>query len=511
MDGGIASLYGAAFLVTAVSLIPLLFVVWASVEAGRETIIALVFRPRVAELLANTFLVLAISTPLCAALALALAWLTERTDLPGARVFAWLNVAPLAIPAFVHGYGWVSAFPGFHGLSAGVLLSILAYYPFLYMPVAATMRRLDPALEDTAASLGLRPHEVFWRGVLPQLKLPLAGGSLLFGLHILAEYGLYAMVRLDTFTTAIVDQFQSTYNSIAADMLAAVLVLFALCLLIPESLLRGRERYARLGSGAARPPLRHRLGHAWPLCMALSIFVCVLALGVPLVTLTRWLLAGRGGSWDLAAFGGALVQTALLAAVGGIATTAAAIPTAWLSVRAAGKTERGLETATYFVGSLPGVVVSLALVFVTVRVAYPLYQTSATLLLAYVIIFLPRALISLRSSIAQVPVELEEAAVGLGRSPARAILEVTLRLAAPGALTAFALVGLGITNELTATLLLSPDGTSTLATQFWAYSAELDYAAAAPYAVVMILLSIPMTVILYARVRTEGTDALPGS
>ncbi|STW40025.1 iron ABC transporter permease [Klebsiella pneumoniae] len=36
------------------------------------------------------------------------------------------------------------AVPSLHGLSAGVFLSVLAYYPFIYMPVAAVLRRLDP-------------------------------------------------------------------------------------------------------------------------------------------------------------------------------------------------------------------------------------------------------------------------------------------------------------------------------------------------------------------------------
>jgi iron(III) transport system permease protein len=67
------------------------------------------------------------------------------------------------------------------------------------------------------------------------------------------------------------------------------------------------------------------------------------------------------------------------------------------------------------------------------------------------------------------------------------------------------LVALGITNELTATLLLAPSGTRTLATTFWAYSSEIDYAAAAPYALIMVLLSLPMTWLLYTQSkRTSG-------
>ncbi len=100
--------------------------------------------------------------------------------------------------------------------------------------------------------------------------------------------------------------------------------------------------------------------------------------------------------------------------------------------------------------------------------------------------FLPRALISLRASIAQAPVELERAAASLGRSPLKALWSTTIRLAAPGAAAGMALVALGITNELTATQMLAPNGTRTLAMAFWSYSGEIDYAAAAPYAFIMV-------------------------
>ena len=118
-----------------------------------------------------------------------LAWLTERTALAGRQLWSALAVAPLAIPAFVQSYAWVSAVPSLHGLSAGVFLSVLAYYPFIYMPVAAVLRRLDPTLEDVAASLGTPPWKVFFRVVLPQLRLAICGGALLVALHLLAEYG----------------------------------------------------------------------------------------------------------------------------------------------------------------------------------------------------------------------------------------------------------------------------------------------------------------------------------
>lgn len=481
------------------ALLPLGFVLWAAAETGWQTALQLIVRPRVGELMVNTVLLIVFTVPLCTLLALALAWLTERSDMPAARFCAWLCITPLAIPAFVHSYAWIGMWPRLNGLGAGVAISIIAYFPFLYLPLSAAFRLLDPALEDQAASLGLSPAAVFLKVVLPQLRLALCGGALLVGLHLLAEYGLFAMIRFDTFTTAIIDQFQSTYNGVAAYMLALVLVLSCLVLLALEAAIRGRRRYARLGSGVARHAVRARLGRWRYICLMLPLATAVFSLGIPVVTIGGWLKAGGLAIWQTGEVGMALGQTLVICVIGGLAATAAAVPIAWLSVRRPGRVSRVIEGCYYLASSMPGVVVALALVTITVRIVLPLYQTVATMVLAYVVMFLPRALVSLRASIAQVPAELEQAAASLGHSPGRALWSTTIRLAAPGAAAGIALSALGIMNELTATQMLAPNGTRTLAMGFWALTSEIDYAGAAPYAVLMIAFSLPLTWLLHSQ------------
>lgn len=496
---------GAATLVSLLALLPLFFVLAVAIQTGWQTVVELVFRPRVGELLVNTVLLVIITVPLCIALGVTMAWLTERTDLPGSRLWSLLAIAPLAVPAFVHSYAWVSLVPSIHGLPAAVLLSVISYSPFLYLPVAATLRRLDPGIEDVAASLGLRPWAVFFRVVLPQLRLAIWGGTLLVALHLQSEYGLYAMIRFDTFTTAIFDQFQSTYNGPAANMLAGVLALCCLAMLMLEATKRGQARYARVGSGSARRQRRFRLNrNSTALALLLAALTTTLALGVPLITLGRWLILGGTQVWHWDSILSALEQTLLLAGSGALITTCAAIPMAWLSIRAPGRLQRLLEGCNYVAGALPGIVVALALVTLTVKFARPIYQTAITVLLAYLLMFLPRALVSLRAGIAQAPVELENVARSLGRTPTQSLWLITMRLAAPSAAAGAALVFLGIANELTATLLLAPNGTRTLATGFWALSSEIDYAAAAPYALIMIVLSLPLTWLLYSQSRRSA-------
>lgn len=158
----------------------------------------------------------------------------------------------------------------------------------------------------------------------------------------------------------------------------------------------------------------------------------MLALGVPLMVLCRWLWLGGVENWMSADLWLSLRQTLLLGAVGALLTTACAIPIARLGVRYPQRffvCWRG----NYMTSSLPGIVTALALVTVTIHYARPIYQTEVTLLLARLLMFMPRALVNLRAGIAQAPVELENVARSLGRSPGRALWSVTMRLAAPGA------------------------------------------------------------------------------
>ena len=489
-----AGVFAVATLVALLSLIPLGFILWVAVSNGWDNTVKLVFRPRVGELLLNTMWLEAITLPVASALGVGLAWLTERTALPASRWWSAVLVAPLAIPAFVQSYAWNSVLPQLHGFVGAVVISLISYLPFVYLPVAAQLRRLDPGLEDGAAALGKSPGRVFLMVVLPQLRWPICAGALLVGLHLLGEYGLFVLMRYDTFATAIVDQFESVFNGPAANLLGGVLVLLTAVLIGLETMLRGDRRYARLGTGAARQASRHALGRWTTPAMALLTLVALLSVGVTLATLLRWLVLGGPSIWRFDQIGPALWQSLFYALAGGVITTLVAVPMAWITVRAPSRWQRLLEGSHLYVGALPGIIVALALVTITVRM--PVYQTAATLVFAYVLMFLPRALTGLRSSMAQSPVELERAAMSLGRSPFVAVMHTTMRLAAPGVAASMALVALGVANELTGTLLLSPNGTRTLATKFWALTSELDYMAAAPYAVLLIALSLPLTVLL---------------
>ena len=172
----------------------------------------MLFRPLVGRLLINTIALIVAASATTAVIGAATAWLIERTDLPGRKVWAVLAVAPLAIPPFISSFAWVSLSDGLQDFAGALLVVTCAYYPLVYLPVAAALRGLDPALEETARSLGQTSWGCFFRVVLPQLRPALYGGVLLVALDTLNEFGAFALLRFETFTTEIYAQYQDRFR-----------------------------------------------------------------------------------------------------------------------------------------------------------------------------------------------------------------------------------------------------------------------------------------------------------
>ncbi|KNX37661.1 ABC transporter permease [Luteipulveratus halotolerans] len=494
----------AATLVAVLTVLPLVVVTSKGLSLGWDQASEFLLRPRIAELLRHTGALMALTLPATLVIGVGAAWLVERTSLPYAGVWRMLLLAPLAVPAFVSSYAWISWQPGLSGLGGAVLVTTLAYYPFVYLPVAAMLRRLDGADEDVARSLGLTPTRAALRTVLPRLRPAICGGGLLVALHLLAEYGVLEMMRYQTFTTAILQQYAVGFSDAAGSLLALVLLVLCVGVLGLEVGARGRTRVARIGSGAQGEPPRARLGR-WTVPSLLGLTALVaLALAVPLVMVVRWLAVGvQDSAIDVGHLLTVTASTIGLAVAGGLGALLAALPGAWLLSRHRTATSIVLERATFVASSLPGVVVGLALVTLTVSWFRPAYQTIGVLLLAYVILFVPRAMVSLRAGLATAPPELSEAARSLRLGGPATFARVVLPLALPSFLTGFVLVALAVSTELTATLLLAPTGTDTLALAFWASSDELDYVGAAPYAALMIALCVPLTLLLRRQIVEE--------
>ena len=128
-------------------------------------------------------------------------------------MWAVLLVLPIAVPDFVVSFGWVSLAPVAVGLPGAVLVMTFAVYPFVYLPVAASLRRADPARGGGGPEPRARAGcSTFWRVTVGQVRLAILGGSLLVALVILAEYGAFEILGYQTFTTEIYTEYLNGFG-----------------------------------------------------------------------------------------------------------------------------------------------------------------------------------------------------------------------------------------------------------------------------------------------------------
>jgi iron(III) transport system permease protein len=470
---------------------------------------------RLAVLLVNTISLVATVTGGTVAVGAGLAWLTERTDLWGRRTWRWLLAMPLAIPTYIGAIvhlallrprgGIIPIFlaelsgrpvttPSPFGFLGAAFILTLFMYPYVYLLSAAAFRSMHAAQEEVARSLGHSMRSTFWRVTLPVLKPALGAGALLVVLDILAEYGTVALLRYDTFSSAIYQQLAGRYDRSAAAVLSGILVVLAVLVLTGEIRIQGKARFYQF-NGHWRPAPVIPLG-AWRIPALMAVLgVIGMAFIVPVGVLLWWTWQATGnpgsmalnfqsGSQGLGIFIWNSLWSSGLAAI--LAVTLS-LPVAFIAVRFPTRLTRLISRISQVGYALPGVVVALSLILLVNRYLPFLYATPLLVVLAYLLRHMPQAIRSSEAALAQLSPTLEEAAQSLGRNSLNSFFQVTFRIILPGLFAGGALVFMTSLKELPATLLLRPAGFDTLAVRVWIWAGEGMYTQAAPAALVLIL------------------------
>lgn len=477
---------------------------------------SVLFDDRIGGLLWNTLSLATVVGITAGLLGVTLAWLVNRTDLPGRRTLRWLLALPLAIPPYVGAMsyvivfgprGWIAREFGSTPLDMysflGVAFVLSAFtYPYVYLVVGSAIGRLGQAHEDAAASLGLSWAAVLRRVTLPMLRPAIGAGVVLVVLYVLSDFGAIALLRFPTFTSAIYYQMGG-FDTGAAAILSVVLVALTVAVLAVEAFTRRRARFYE-ARGVSRAPRRVELGPwRWAAFAYVAVVLTVAAL-VPLAVLLFWTgqaLFVTGLDPDFFEFAANTLQAAGLAAG---AAMLLSVPVVYLRSRHPASPSRVIDRLAHSGYALPGVIVGLGLIFFSLRLAPAIYGTMLIVAVAYFIRFLPQALQSTSANLAMVSPRMDEAARVAGLSPFAAMTKVVAKLIVPGVLAGGALVFVSAAKELPATLLLRPAGFDTLSVRVWVEASEGAYDLAAPPAMLMVLLSlVPLKIMLD---RFEGAS-----
>jgi len=467
------------------SVAPIAYLVIRLGEFGADKVLANVLRPRSLELLGNSLLLTLVVSVSAVLVGSFQAWLTARTSMPAKPLFAILAALPLAIPSYVNAYAFTALFSGFKGFAATWLVLTIGTAPYVYLAVSAALVRADAATEEVARSLGASRWRVFSKVTWPTVRPAAISGALLSALYTLSDFGAPSILSFDTFTRAIYSAYRSSFDRSGAASLAAILVVITVLILIIEPALRGKkfDTDARI-----RRSSQIQLGGFSVIAVSLVSLWAVVSLLLPIISLIRWNLIGLSTA-DFGEVLRALINSIGYSISGGLITAIFGLVISILVVRYSAKSTVVLEKSIWLTHAVPGIVVALALVFLSNRLFPQIYQTSALVLLAYLILFLPNAIAAMRTPISQVPKALDEVAASLGTSRFQTIRRVLIPISGPGVIAGAALVALSVLKELPATLLLRETGVETLATRLWNETSVSAYAAAAPYALLLVVVA----------------------
>ena len=446
----------------------------------------------------------AASAPICAIVGVAGAWFVERTTLPGRRLWAVLLVVPLTIPPFVTSYAWAGLGPSFQGFVGAAGIIAFSYYPIVFLLVAVALRGLDPALEETGRSLGLSGPKTFFRVVLPQLKPAIYGGMLLVVLDALVEFDAFVGLKFQTFSFDVYAQYQLGFSSAGAAALSFLSIALCVVLLFGEAQLRGHVNYTRVSQGARRLASPYALRLMTVPVLVVMAAVVAISVGIPAGMLVRWFaqsssaaLSGAGG--NLTYLWPATVTSVEIGVAAAVLGLLFALPIALAAVRYRGPAVTFLERTMYLSFALPDLVGAIALAYLASHWLHFLYGSFVLLVFAEAVLFAPFAVVAMRASFGQLEPSLEESARSLGSGPVVSFWRVTLPLVRPGLVAALVLVFAFTLGDLSTTQVLLPVNLYTLGTEFYENSSTVAFAAAAPFAAVLMGLAVAAAYLLISR------------
>lgn len=497
-------LVGAAIVAASAAAIPLVYLVVRAAESGLAAVIETLARGRVLEYAANSLGLAAATTATALVLGTAVAVVLTRVRVPFARTWLLISALPLAVPSYLAGYGWLVVIPGLNGFVPSWLLLTAVTVPYVTLPVAAALRGASGDLEGVARTLGRGPLRAFLVATWPSVRPAAIAGSLLVALYALSDFGLVAMMRFPTLTWGINAAYSASFDRAQAATLALLLVVLALVVVTGE-----RAARRQLPRAAARAVAPRSVGRGMLIALLPVVAIApLIGVAVPLLSLlSRLLDAATLREIDVPRLLEAVGSTVGVAVAAALLAVLLALPIAALAARYRGRLVTIIESVGYLGHALPGIVVGLSLVFFSLAVVPVLYQSLAVLVFAYAVLFMPKAIGTMRAGLGDVPPRLVAVARTLGMTPLQAWWRVTVPLALPSVGIGALLVAIATMKELPATLLLRPTGTQTLATELWNRTVVFEFGAAAPYAALLVLVAAVPAMIL-SGVRSSAKEEL---
>lgn len=504
--------------------------------------------PRTYQLLATSLAFSVGSTAVALVVGIAVAWLVERTDMPGRRVFRVLVILPLAIPPVLLAISWVLLASPKIGLLNGALHAIgltgvtfdiyslggmifvqgLSLVPTTYLVLAPAFRNMDPSLEEAALASGAHPLRVIRKVIIPVVRPAiLAAGAFLFivGFVVFDIPGILGLpVGIYVLSSQIFFESQPPSGLPNYGQISALVVVFLVILILLSWLYNRQTRQAQrfvTVTGKGFRPRAFRLGRwkwlATLVVAAYALLAVIAPLGVLLWTSLMPYYSGFSLSMlskvtlknhiQLASnplIGQAIVDSVVIAVVAATVVALLSALISWFVVRSKLPGRKVIDAMAFLPQAIPAVMIGLALVYVYLNIKFlPIFGSIWIIAIAMITVYISFGTRVTNGVLAQIHSELEEAAGASGAGWGRTFRRVTLPLIRPALLGVWVWVAANSMRELSAALMLQGANNQVIPTVLWGFW-ENGQPTTAAAAGVWLIVALLVLMIIWDRLSPEA-------
>lgn len=447
----------------------------------------------IGDVVANTAIVVAISSVLATILGVILALVATKLPLRGSWAFRVIPLVPLTIAPVVGAVGWVfllaprtgwinTVIRSFIGGTEGpfnifsvpgaIWVTTLYIVPYVFATMASALDRTSADTLEAFMVFGTNRIAAVLRVVTGVLRPAFLAGFILAILESATQFSVPLILDVHVLTTSIYDYVQhaSPARRDLAAALALLILLFGAVLTVAEFKILGNRQYTSVG-GRGLSQQKWSLGlFTDGVLAALAVLYLIVSVVLPTMAillvsflpfwkpvfkLSELTVRNYADLFKSSNFIAAMGNSLYLAAVGTVAIICISLLISLTQARYRSRIGQALHLIGNLPLGVPGVVLGLGALILFTSGPIPLYGTIWALILAYIVHFLPLGMRNIDPVVQQVGASLEEAARTSGANPARVLLDVTLPLILPGIIAAAAVSMILIMREFPISSLLS--------------------------------------------------------
>ena len=450
-------------------------------------------------------------------LGIPLAYFTTRYAIRGRSLISTLSVMALVSPPFIGAYSWIVVLgnngwltqamksigiqlPTIYGVHGIILVFSLKFFPFVYLMTASALKNINRSLEEAAHNLGCTSMQRFFKVTLPLVMPAVSASAILCFVLSLADFGTPSIIGRDfrTLSTLAYNQYTSEMGgtpSMAVSISMLMIVISMVAVYLQRRTLRNKS-YA--GSLLQQHVVQPAAGLRGVAMHAVCYGIVALAI-LPIAVVVYTSFLKTQGPVFLNAFGltsyervlreipDVIANTFLYSLLATLAITLAGGLMSYVIVRRESRWSGLLDAVLMVPYVVPGVVMAIGFLLVFNAPPIDLVGTAGIIVLILFIRRLPYGVRATTAVLRQIKPSIEEAAISLGASPAKAFFKVTVPLMMPGIVAGAMMSFITSINELSSTLLLYNGRTTTMPVKVFVAVLDGEFGLAAALSTILLV------------------------